>query len=272
MVDRWQNDPRYSHGFLVPLFAVYLLWSQRGQLALGAGRFHVWGLVLILAGAAAQISGAMLFLAWFEGLALILVTAGIVMLWGGGRALRWAAPALAFLIFMIPLPFRLEVALGGPLQRIGTIVSTYALQTVGLPAIAEGNVIRLDDRASIAVVEACNGLGMLDAFACYATATALVMRNRDIMTRWIILLSSIPLALFANVARITVTGVAHAALGGGAADLLFHDLAGWLMMPLALVLLWAEMALLGALIVERDSGSLGSPLLPLYSPAPIRRT
>lgn len=179
--------------------------------------------------------------------------------------------SLAFLVFMIPLPYRIEVALGGPLQRIGTLASTYALQTVGLPALAEGNIIRLDDRASIAVVEACNGLGMLVAFACYATAAAMVMEGRDPITRSLILLSTVPLALLANITRITATGLVHATLGGGAADLVFHDLAGWLMMPLALALLWAELALLAALIVKREESSIDSSLKDSLAPATIRR-
>ena len=110
------------------------------------------------------------------------------------------------------------------------------------------------------MVEACNGLGMLAAFACYATGAALVMTNRDPITRALILLSAAPLALIANIARISVTGVAHATLGGCAAEFVFHDLAGWLMMPLALALLWGELALLGALIVEHDDTSLAPDL------------
>lgn len=265
MLDRWMNDARYSHGFLVLAFAAYLLWRRRELRPAPPDRPSWWGLPLIVAGVAAQMSGALVFFGWLEGFALILVSGGVATLWGGPKALRWAAPSLAFLIFMIPLPYRIEIALGGPLQRIGTLASTYALQTFGLPAIAEGNIIRLDDKASIAVVEACNGLGMLAAFACYATAAAMVMENRDPITRGFVLLSAAPLAVVANVARITTTGLVHATVGGGAADLVFHDLAGWLMMPLALALLWGELALLGALIVN---GEEAPAFLPGPRPAP----
>ena len=271
MFDRWMNDPRYSHGVLVPAFAGYLLWHRR-TLCPGPLAGPNWmGMILIVAGVASQLAGALVFFGWLEGLALISVLGGVVTLWGGPKALRWAAPSLAFLIFMIPLPYRIEVALGGPLQRIGTLASTYALQTVGLAAIAEGNIIRLDDKASIAVVEACNGLGMLVAFACYATAAAMVMEGRGPIARSLILLSAVPLALLANITRITATGLVHSTLGGGAADLVFHDLAGWLMMPLALALLWGELALLGALIVKREESSLASSLKHGLAPAAVRR-
>ncbi len=259
MVERWGADPRYSHGFLVPGFAAYLLWRRWASRPPPPSRPSAWGIPLILAGAAAQVGGALVYFGWLEGLALILGLGGLVTLGGGPRALRWALPSLGFLVFMLPLPYRIEVGLGRPLQRIGTLASTYALQTLGLPAIAEGDVIRLDETASIAVVEACNGLGMLAAFACYATAAAILLEHRARATRAFILLSAAPLAVAANVARITATGLVHASIGGGAADLVFHDLSGWLMMPLALALLGGEVALLGSLIVEPDRSAGGRP-------------
>lgn len=260
MADRWMNDPRYSHGILVPVFALYLLWRRRDLCPGPAGYPDYRGVALIFGGVASQLTGALVYLGWLEGFALTLSLGGVVMLWGGAKALRWALPSLGFLVFMIPLPYRFEVALGGPLQRFGTLASTYILQTAGLPAIAEGNIIRLDDQASIAVVEACNGLGMLAAFACYSTAVAMMMENRSLVTRSIILLSAVPLALVANITRITATGLVHSTLGGGAADLVFHDLAGWLMMPLAIGLLWGELTLLGALIIEQEWGNPAAAL------------
>ena len=50
--------------------------------------------------------------------------AAACLLWGGPYALRVAWPGLAFLAFMIPLPYRMEVALAHPLQRLATLGST----------------------------------------------------------------------------------------------------------------------------------------------------
>src|SRR5207302_1198261 len=110
-----------------------------------------------------------------------------------------------FLIFMIPLPFRLEVALGAPLQGAAARCSTCLLQVLGQPAIAEGNIIAL--RASrLGVVEACNGLGMLMTFSAMATALALVI-DRPWLDRLVIMLSAVPISFIANVSRITATGL-----------------------------------------------------------------
>jgi exosortase len=247
MAHTWSTDPRYSHGYLVPLFAGYLLWLRRDQLATIPAQPSWSGLALVAAGGALHLAGAFVYVDWLDAVSLLPCLAGFCVLLAGWSTLRWAGAAIGFLAFMVPLPYRLEIALSLPLQRLATVVSTYALQTLGLPALAEGNIILLNE-AEIGVVEACNGLGMLLIFFAIATGLTLVIR-RPWLDRSLIVLSAVPVALIANVARITVTGVMHEMVGSRAANLVFHDLAGWLMMPLALGLLWGELWLLARLLV-----------------------
>jgi exosortase len=253
MAHAWSTDPRYSHGYLVPLFAGYLLWIRRDRLATVPARPSWGGLALVAAGGVLHWVGAYVYVDWIDAVSLLPCLAGFCVLLRGWGSLRWAAPAIAFLAFMVPLPYRLEIALSLPLQRLATFASTYALQTLGLPALAEGNIIILND-VEIGVVEACNGLGMLLIFFAIATGLTLVIR-RPPLDRFLIVLSAVPVALIANVARITVTGVMHETVGSRAANVVFHDLAGWLMMPLALGLLWGEIWLLSRLLAAPDPGS-----------------
>jgi exosortase len=248
MVDRWSRDPRYAHGYFVPMFALALLWMRRDRLAGAQPRPSSWGLAFLGLGAAVQLVGGYYRIESVEGLALLPDLAGIALLLGGWRALRWAWPSIAFLAFMIPLPWRVENALGPPLQSIATTISTYLLQTLGLMAFAEGFVIQLHD-ARIGVVEACSGLSMLITFIALSTAAALVVK-RPLPDRIVLVLSAIPVALLANVIRIVMTGVLQETAGGHAASTFYHDLAGWIMMPLALVLYWLELAILSRLLIE----------------------
>ncbi len=245
MAQRWSNDARYSHGFLVPLFSLALLWLRRDMIS--GFRPRWWGLGLFAAGMAMKLGGAYLYIPYIDEVSLVPTLAGACVLAGGLPCLRWAWPAVAFLVFMVPLPYRVEFLLGGPLQSFATWSSAYALQTMGLPAVTEGNVIHINE-ARIGVVEACNGLGMLIMFFAFATAAAfLIPRPAD---KAVILLSAVPISLIANVSRITLTGLLHVTVGGGVADHFYHDLAGWLMMPLALAMLWGELFLLSHLLVE----------------------
>jgi exosortase len=268
MAQRWSTDPRYAHGYLVPVFAVALLWLRRDRLAGLELRPSWWGLPLLAAGGALHLAGLYFYVDWFTAVSLLPSLAGACVLLGGWRCLGWSAPAIAFLIFMLPLPFRLEVALGYPLQRLATLASTYAMQTIGLPALAEGNIVHLDD-VEIGVVEACSGLSMLLTFFALSTGVALVIR-RPLLDRILIVASAVPIALIVNIARITVTGVLHQTVGSRLANLVFHDLAGWLMMPMALGLLWAELGLLAHLLVEPDPAAAPRPLDPAGATADRR--
>src|SRR5262245_16599210 len=149
-----------------------------------------------MCGKPVHLSGVRYFLPWLEGAGLLPSLGGLALLSGGWRGLRWAWPSLAFLAVMVPLPHRVEEAVGAPLQGAATACSTFALQTLGLPAFAEGNVITVN-AARIGVVEACNGLGMLFTFAAMATGLVLVVR-RPWVDRALIVLSAGPIALAAN--------------------------------------------------------------------------
>lgn len=266
LAHRWSSDSQYSHGYLVPAFAVLLLWMRRERCAAIAPTFSWWGVALLALGVALRFVGEYIFLDWLDAAALLPCLAGLTVLLGGRAALAWAWPAIAFLGFMIPLPFRLEIALAHPLQRVATLASTYVLQTIGFPALSEGNVILLGD-TRIGVVEACSGLSMLVIFFALSTAFTFVVR-RPMWQKLLLIASAVPIALIANITRITVTGVMHETVGHRAADIVFHDLAGWLMMPFALCLLWLELKALGRLFVEvAPSEAASSPGAALRSPA-----
>jgi len=248
MAQLWAHNPQYSHGFLVPVFALVVLWARRQAHVAASFRSSWWGLAVVGAAVALRLVGTYVGLGYLDGPSLLATLAGLCLFVGGKEALRWTWPALAFLGFMLPLPYKVETALAQPLRSVATTMSTYALQTLGWPAVAEGNVIVLEE-FHLGVIDACSGLGMLMTFFALSTAVALVVPRR-LADRLVIVASALPIAVLANVARITATGVVYQTLGEEAAHALFHDLAGWLMMPLALGLLWLELALLSALLAE----------------------
>jgi exosortase len=266
MAQRWAHDPQYSHGYLVPGFAALLLWLRREQIAGAAVQASWLGWPVLALGLALRLVGGFYYFVWFDDVALLPTLAGLVLLLGGGRLWAWAWPGIAFLAFMVPLPHRVSVALAGPLQNFATATSTFALQTLGFPALAEGNVIRLNE-VEIGIVEACSGLRMLVIFFALSTAVALLIR-RPLWERLVVLFSAVPIALVVNVLRITVTGILFETVGGAWANAVFHDLAGWLMMPLALAALAGELQLLKRLFLEPAAVALTASGASLRAPAP----
>ena len=142
------------------------------------------------------------------------------------------------------------MAMSAPMQSFATTVSTFALQVVGKPAIAEGNVILLND-IELGIVEACSGLRMLVVFFALSTAVAFLIQ-KPLWEKWLLALSAIPIALASNVLRITITGLCYDAFGNHYGGAFFHDAAGWLMMPLGLVFLGVELWILKTLLPERS--------------------
>ncbi len=267
MARRWSTDPQYSHGFLVPVFAAVVLWVRWRQHPDVRLAPSWWGLPWLAGAVGLRLASAAFYLEWLDALSMVPALAGLCVALGGRPALRWAWPAVVFLVFMMPAPFQVEIALAHPLRRVATAASTYLLQAFGLPAVAEGNVILIGE-VRLGVAEACSGLGMLVTFFALSTAVALVL-PRGRAERLIVFVSAVPIALVTNVARITATGVLHVTAGGPIARVVYHDLAGWLMMPLALALLWLELKFLAALFVDEPSGPLSLGLAPATErPAP----
>lgn len=262
--DRWLNDSRYNHGYLVPLFSLYLLYRKKDALLACPGGSAA-GLALVLLGLATRAVGVLIYLDWLEAIALLPCLAGVLVLWGGWRALALSWPALAFLVFMIPLPFRLETALSLPLQRLATAASSRGLRILGYPAFAEGNIIRMGEAPPVNVAEACSGLSMLMIFFALCTAVAMLM-HRPLWERLLVVVAAVPIALASNFVRIVLTAVFYYHGGQRLGDFL-HDFAGWLMMPVGLLLLLVLSVLFNWMFpIRRDeedepvfSGMFGDP-------------
>lgn len=246
----WDN-PKYSHGWLVPIFTVILLWMRHEPFGPVTAAARWAGVGLLSAGLGLRLGATYFPNHVPEMISFVPAVAGVFLLVGGWSTLRWAGPAVAFLIFMFPLPGFLDARLLAPLQKIATMASTYALQTIGIASYSEGNRIVIGD-VQLGVVEACSGLRMLTIFVALAVAITLVT-DRPIWERVVIVLSAVPIALAVNITRITVTGILHLTASPELADMVFHDLAGWFMMPMALGLLYVEFQILSHLLIEEGT-------------------
>jgi exosortase len=254
LAGRWGNEAEYSHGYFVLPVALAILWARRDILRTVTWRGSWWGLVLVAIGIALRYFSVREFYILIGPLALLPTLAGLAVLAGGWPCLRWALPSIVFLIFMIPLPGFLSERLAGPLQYVATASATYVLQLVGVPAAAEGNVIVLSG-GRIGVVEACSGLRMLILFFAVATGVAILVKR----TKWekvILVASALPIALCANIIRISATGMLHEWVSPKFANDFFHDFAGLFMGPITLVFLWLELKFLDRAVVVVPEGPL----------------
>ena len=254
----WQEE-LYSHGWIVPLFAVGLLclrWEPFGPVS---ARERWMGVGLLVVGLSVRLFAAKFSHNPIDRLTFMPSIFGIFMLVGGLQMIRWAWPALACLIFMFPLPTALEVNVLNRLQRMATISSTFVLQTLGISAYRSGNLIHIPGSSEpMNVAEGCAGLRMATIFGALAVAMIFII-ERPWWDKLVILLSAIPIAIFVNIVRITATGLLFMLVGqeNVAVHKIMHDWAGLLiMMPLAMALLWLELQVLERLTIPIDSVQL----------------
>jgi exosortase len=236
MVAAWDRDPDYSHGYLVAPIAAFFLWARRGKLDQGSLSPSWIGIGLLAVVAAVRFFSGKYFLGPVDAWTLPVAVAGVVLAVFGWRCLRWSLPSIAFLYFMIPIPYSAETWLSVPLQSIATKLSTETLQLLGQPAISEGNVIWIEDHP-LMVAEACSGLRILVGIGALAFAYVL-FSSWSWWQKALVLVATVPVALLANTFRIVATGLLHRLVSSEAAQQFSHDFAGFVMIPLAAGLFW----------------------------------
>ena len=265
------NEGLYSHGWLVPVFALALLWMRWQPFGPVPAGERWMGLALLAAGLSVRLFAAEYGVHPVDQLSFLPAIFGVFLLVGGMHVLRWAWPALFFLVFMFQLPTKIERPVLGGLQKFASMCSTFVLQTMGIAAFRQGNLISVPG-AELNIADACSGLRMATIFGAMAVAMVFLV-ERPWWDKFVILLSAIPIALLVNIIRITVTGLLYMMVGADNhfAQKLGHDWAGYFMMPLALGFLWLELQILERLTVPVDSVQLrplsGSRTV---SPVPLR--
>ncbi len=243
----WQRNDEYSSGLLVPFLAGYILLSRRHDIARNPIKPAVfWGLFAFLIAQCSRFSGLFFMYGSAERLSIALSIAAIVLLIFGWKLFLKVSTILLFLCLMLPWPNRIQAAITLPMQQWATSSAVFCLEILGCEVFREGNIIHIGS-ATVAVAEACNGLRMVTAFFVISGLVVLLV-ERTWWEKLIILFSSLPIALLCNTIRLTATAIFFTVLKDEHWEKLFHDFGGYAMMPLALLIVIAELRLLTKLI------------------------
>lgn len=256
MVNAWNRQPDYSHGFFVAPLAVCFLWFKRDQFPGGATKVAWPALALLAVSLGMRLASAHYYLGALDGWSMTVWLAAVIWLLGGWRLLEWSWSSVAFLVFMVPLPWRVEHLLSYPLQRIATQLSCVILQCLGQPAISEGNTIWLND-LQLEVEQACSGLRIFVAIIALCFGY-LILFSRPWWQRILLVASIAPIALLANALRIVATALISQYVSGEAGQRFTHDFSGWAMIPVAAAMFALVLWYLGKLIREKELLDVGT--------------
>jgi exosortase len=236
LVRDWHELPDFGHGFLITPFAAFVVWEKRRELArtpVKPSWTGVWLVVLGLCELLVGIFGADLFL---QRTSFVLLTAGLVWTLLGKTMLGQLKFVFFVLLLAIPLPTIIFNQITFPLQLLASRFASDFLTVVGVPVLQEGNVIQLPVM-QLEVAEACSGIRSLMSLFTVAVMYGFFLERR-IWRRVVLALSSIPIAVAANVARIFGTGLCVQYWNPDKAMGFFHEFSGWLIFLVSLVLLY----------------------------------
>lgn len=232
MADRWTHDESYQHGWLVIPVSLGVIYLRRQRLAQVPVGSHAAGLLLI---------GLALLLHLFEKavdlngpspLSIPIFVAGCVWYLLGTAFLRALAFPLAYLFFMMPIPGGFTEVVSFPLRLLATKGATIAAGWFGVHVSGAGMNIQFwrpagigdpeRDLIQLTVADPCSGLHSLMALKALHAITAYLTRLR-LGWKWVLFMCAIPIALMANLTRITGIILIGAYWRKDIALGLFHD-------------------------------------------------
>lgn len=240
IVREWLTDASWSHGFLIPLFSLYFINQHKTEVLNIQTRPNYLGLFFLLCSILVYFFNIVspAGYAYFRSISMIAALGSVVLFLGGWRLIKYTWLPIVFLVFAMPLPRRYYVGLTMPMRHWAASVACALLNLVGgLEATVSGVVIDVVYKGqtlepALNVAEACSGMRLLTAFLALGVAMA-YLHYRPIWQRIILLASTIPIAIFCNIVRVTVTGFIYVLIHPKYTQDIYHDILGMAMLPLA---------------------------------------
>lgn len=252
----WTDKPDWTHGWLIVPIGLYILHINRGRLARVPIRPSLLGVPVMLLAGAMYLGGVAMQIGYPRPFSLLVLLAGMVLLTGGWQLLRICWFAIFLLLFAIPLPEVQYFYMTLPLRWLVTLLSTGFLNLLpDVHATAEGTVVNYicgGRTGQLNVEEACSGMRLMMAFLAMGAIMAYLMREKPVWHRLTLLGLCVPIAIFCNFIRVTITSVLHVydykslAMGGA------HTALGLGMMVVALSLFGVANWALSSVVTEGE--------------------
>lgn len=251
LAQQWWADPNFSHGFFVPIFSVFVIWQDRARLAAIPRAPSAWGVPIVLLSLITLILGVFGAELFLSRVSLIILIAGMMVLFLGWQMLRAVLFPLFLLILMIPIPAIVFSQITFPLQILASKLAAWSLPVFGVPVLREGNVITLP-AMPLEVAEACSGIRSLLSLTTLAIMYGYLMEKRPAV-RVLLAVASVPIAVVANGLRIVGTGLLVQYWNPDKAEGFFHAFSGWLVFVVSLLMLFAVHQLVNLAARRREA-------------------
>ena len=224
MAAEWSEFPSLSHGFAVPVISAYLLWRRRDSLAQLPIEGSILGLPLIVFALAMLVVGSLGGEPFVARLSLPLVLFGAVLFLMGGAITRQSWVAIAYLAFMVPLPYLTLRALTYQSRLFDAGITAQALGWLGIPVLRDGVMLHLPNM-TLEVADDCSSVPAIAALLALGAAYS-QMQSRPTWIRALLTISAAPLGLLSNIIRLILTSISAYYFGPIALNNVIHKFNG----------------------------------------------
>ncbi len=206
LVGSWLNSSVYSHGFLVPLISLYLVWEYRGALErISPSPSYLMGFILLSLGLALHLASQAAGILVIQEASLIITISGMVLFILGPGFLRNLAFPILYLSFMLTSWGIFTERLHMPFQLFSADLGTRLLHIVGVPAYLESVYIMLPD-ITLEVARECSGVNYLVSVAALGIPLA-YLALKSWPRRVLLVSGALIVAVLANSLRVALIGV-----------------------------------------------------------------
>ena len=229
----WATNPNYSHGYLIPPVVVFLLWRERRRYLAAREHGSTFGLVLIALALLGHVVSMRAGVFMTQGYSLVLLLFGLSIFFYGRRATRTVWFPLGYLVLMLPMPPYLMNVIAFRLKVFAASAGSGIAVRLGIPLVRSGMTIHIP-AGSLRIADPCSGLRSLIALVALGALFAYLTRGK-VWKRVVLFAAAVPLAVLANVIRISVLCMVANVWGIDAALGFFHDFSGLLLFMIAFV-------------------------------------
>lgn len=257
----WTHSADWSHGPIIPLFSIYLVYVNWERVRRVPPAGNGIGLVLMIGSLVLyQVCLWLLPFGYLRPLSMLLCLLGMIIYLFGVGILRYALVPWLYLFFAVPLPKGAYFALTDPLRRLAATVTTAVLKLMPDLSIERvGSTIEYyhsGRSGQLGVADACSGMRSTITLCALGVAVAF-LAPRPAWQRFVMIIACVPIAVFSNFIRVTVTSLLHIYVNPKYAEGTYHTMLGLVTLGIAFVLFQGLGWLLNNLFVavpvdERD--------------------
>ncbi|MBE7506474.1 MAG: exosortase/archaeosortase family protein [Planctomycetia bacterium] len=249
----WQN-PDWSHGYLIPIFCLYMIHVRKAAILAAPKKGSLAGLGVILLGIATYAYFIYVKIGYPQDLSMLLVAMGLVLLMCGWRILKLTLFPICFFALAIPPPDRIYKGFTQPLQQGAAWLATKMLNLFPGAEVEQAGIniayyIRGGNQGMFTVAGACSGMRSLLAFVALGLVMA-YFTPRPTWHRVAMAVCVVPVALACNVLRVIITGAFQMYGYGNLAAGTPHTVLGLVMFAVGFAIYGAILWTLDHLMVE----------------------